>query len=183
MRHCIKSILTVTLLSFAVISSESFALSNFSCGNTRGQLTEQQCAKLRQDLQTYIALITKYFGTGPLVQLAIKVANRDVDRLCPQQPPVDDGNHYSADSPFECKVVDTSGTLSVSLGINNDGTLTNSGSPDRVVCASQFACQNIVSQKYSLLSLSSSSRCADPNDNTVLHLTDEEVQTKINAVP
>lgn len=151
-------------------------------------LTAEQCTKLRSDLDKYIAYVNAWLAAQPLskqrllkpyVDAAIAEAKKYVNKVCPLPP----GNGYSPNSPYACKVVDAAQLAVLNLGLNSSGTPVNDGSATKTICMSSAACQTIVSQKFIVFAQEQISACADPNDLSVQHLTDAELQSKINAIP
>jgi hypothetical protein len=173
MRNCIKSVL---VLSCLVLFSQS-SFSAVTC--TPPKLTAAQCVKVRADFATYKAYVLAKFGNTPTVQKLIAIALADVNKLCPQTF----DNHYSATTQFECSVPEPGGGFFTSLGVDSSLNLTNSLTPFKTACMSQSACLTIVPLKFPVAGASISTRCSDPADQTVLHLTDAEVQAKISALP
>jgi hypothetical protein len=171
MRHCIKTVLVLSLFVFTLqFSSESHAKVK--------QLTAAQCTALRTNLDAYIQFLNKYFGSNPFVQTLIAIAKADVDKLCPLPPPPT-GNGWTADTQNECAVPDGTNSTVVSLGLDSAGNVVNVSNPAKILCISESACNNIVSQRYFVYGPSVTQRCSDPNESSVQHLSDAELQAKM----
>ena len=188
MRQNLKTVLAVSTLIFtmqfslnAVADSDRDESSEVeSCK----ALTPKQCVALRKDLAHYTKLITRFFGNGPVVKNLIKLAQADTDKLCPPAVvPPPPGNGYTPDTINECAVPIVDNSTVVSLGLNASGAIDRSRTPAKILCISASACTNIVSQKFYVYGPSVTARCQDPNDMTVQHLTDAQLQVKITAVP
>ncbi len=166
----------------ALAAAMIFSAVSIASPSTASATGTVNCAKLKVALNTYIALVKKLYGGKPkyaaLLAALIADAKANYNKVCPSTPPFDPSTIY------ECEVLNTAGDAFVSLGLNSSSALDNSGSPAKVVCMSQVACTNIVSSKFFVNNIIASSRCsANPVPSTVQHLTDPEVQTKINAIP
>lgn len=197
MFHFLKSVFTAAIVM-------SFAHS------ANAALSASQCAKLKTELDRFIALseasktaATKAYNRtcpkGPInakctklkadldkfiagVNWAIAEANEIYAKKCPTAPPAWD-NHFSPNSPYECTLADNSNTVVVSLGIDTGLNLVNVPNPFKTVCTTSAGCLSIAAQKFTVLGLTPATKCQDPGDQSVLHLTDAELQTKINAIP
>ena len=170
MRNIFKSLLVFSTILLSV---------HYSPRSSAASLTQAECAKLQSDLQIYEVEIQKYFGTGSIVEKLIALAKADVAKVCPNVY----NNEFSVNSEFECNVVDSTSTTAVSLGVDSSFNLVNLITPFKTACMSATACTSIAAQKFGVFGASQTARCSDPNDQTVYHLTDAQMQTKINAVP
>ncbi len=184
MNACIKMILAATILFSANFASAT--IPNFS---TIQQPTAEQCVKIRADLEDYIAYVNAWLAAQPLkkqkllkpiVNYAISEAKKLVNKLCPA--PTGWDNKFSANSPYACNALDSSSVV-VRLGIDSSLGLVSVAAPFKTVCLSFNACLNIASQKFLVTNAQQTAECADPLNQNVLHLTDAEVQTKVNAIP
>ena len=125
------------------------------------------CVKLRAE---YDALVKKYGASNKLV----KLAKAYLDKVCPAP---------AETRIYECNVLQTA-TLSVPLGLDAGGFLTNSSSPSQIVCSTQSACVNVAAQKFVVTSAVATSRCAANSTATnIVRLDDAAMQTKINQLP
>jgi uncharacterized repeat protein (TIGR01451 family) len=96
----------------------------------------------------------------------------------------DVSNRFTPDTLFEARVLDPSFSAEVSLGIDAQGRLTNVPSKVfKIVALSEQAVLNLVSTQYAISGAVSTTRTTDPDDNTVLHLTDAEVQAALGGEP
>ena len=90
-------------------------------------------------------------------------------------------SYFSTNSSYEAGVVDSTHNFPVSLGIDANGALTNVlNNSFRTAAMSQFAAANIVNSLYTITSPQTSVRAADPGDNTMVHLTDAQVQAVVD---
>lgn len=124
------------------------------------------CVKLK----AAYALLVKKFGVNSKIA---KTAKAYYDKVCPAADP----------TTFECIVRDQFNSANVSLGIDGSGTLINVLFPDRTVCTTQSACLTIASQKFTVISAVTTSRCSAASDPTVIKLDAAQLQTKISALP
>jgi hypothetical protein len=138
----------------------------------------KKCQRLTAEFVAWKDYVLRRHGTTPLVRLAIMAGEQLVKRRCPNTW----DNHYSADTQYECQVLDPSLNI-VPLGVDSSLALINTQPSFKTVCMSAAACLTIVPLKLSIADTAITGRCSDPNDSTVLHLTNEEVQAKIDAVP
>lgn len=175
--------------STLILAAMTLALQSYpqsAAGQTLPQLTQAQCDKLHADLVTYEAFVLAKFGNTRVVRGLIALAEADFKKLCPTvtpPPPPPYDNHFSADTSVECSVLDSTRMAVVSLGVNSAFNLVNVSAPFKTACMTSNACFSLVTQKFSVFSASPTARCSDPVDQTVYHMPDSEVQTKINALP
>ncbi len=172
----------------AILFSANFASATVPSFPTQpGDLTAEQCTKLRSDLDKYIAYVNAWLLAQPkrlqkllkpYVNYSIAKAEKYVDKVCPESS----GNGYSPNSPYNC-IVEDSSFQPIALGLDSNGTFVLTQAREKTVCMSANACNSIVAQKILTFGPQISSACQDPADQTVQHLTDAEVQTKINAIP
>lgn len=184
MKNCLRMITICAIMLSANFASAASAPS-FSSPSSK-KLSAAQCTKLRSDLDKYISAVEAWVNTQPaklrpllskLADFAINEAIKISDKLCPA-PVVD--NHYSPDSPYECPVVDSTGSQIVSVGLTSTLALSNnSANISKTACMSFTACIAIVPQKLATLDPLLSPLCSNPSEASVYHLTDSEVQTKI----
>lgn len=155
---------------------------------TSKKLTTAQCTKLRSDLDKYVDYVNAWLAAQPVklrnflqpyVDAAIASATAYVNKVCPA-PSYD--NHYSVNSPYQCTVYANDFTTLVKLGIDSAEALDNSGSPFKRICTTFNGCV-IASQKFVVDDIAVSAECQDPANQNVRHLTDIEMQTKVNAIP
>ena len=92
-------------------------------------------------------------------------------------------NRYSSDTVYEAKVLDSTFSAEVSLGIDSQGRLTNHfGQMVNTVAMSQDAVLNLVSSAFIVGGAVSTAESSDPDSVFVLHLTDEEVEAAIDWI-
>lgn len=187
MRYCIKTVLALSCLTFAMqfTSSNAFATStpSFSCGTKK--LSDAQCVIVRKALADYIVIVKKLLGANNLIGKAlITLAQKDTDKVCPLPPPPPPGNGWTADTQNECTVLSSDHSTPLALSIDASGNFTDViGAGQTVVCMSASACSSIVSPTFNTFGPTATQRCSDPNDLTVIHYTDAQVQSKIDALP
>jgi hypothetical protein len=89
-------------------------------------------------------------------------------------------NFFSTNSTNEGAIPSAFNITVVSVSIDANGGLSNAINPFRVLGLSENAVNTILSQKYFVYGASPTSRMSDPGDNTVMHLTDAQVQALVN---
>jgi hypothetical protein len=89
-------------------------------------------------------------------------------------------NFFSTNSGFETGVLDSTASGVMSVGVDANGSLTNNYAAVVKTVASSINAENALSQQFSVFSLSSTARAANPADSSVLHLTDAQVQAAVN---
>lgn len=172
MRYGLKSILALFCLTLTM----QFTASNAFAGTKK--LTDAQCVIVRKALAEYIVLVKKILGNSPLANYLITTAQKDTDKVCPLPPPP------PVDTVYECTVLSSDHTVSLPLSLDASGNFTDvAGAGQTVVCMTASACSNIVALKLNTFGPTLSPNCSDPNNTTVVHYTDAQVQIKADALP
>jgi hypothetical protein len=85
-------------------------------------------------------------------------------------------NFFSTNSTNEGAVPSAGNVTVVSVSIDANGGLSNAIAPFRVLGLSEYAVDTILAQRWFVYGASPTFRMSDPGDNSVMHLTDAQVQ-------
>jgi hypothetical protein len=165
-RHFLTS-LTVLFLLFAP---------QLSMKASAAGLTVDQCATAYSNTQKFINTLQSLFASKPWEPTAVADATKIFNALCPNFV------IWPSNTIYECVVQDQPASAQ-SVSLNAAGQVINSSSVGQVICMTQNACTNIVSQRYVVVGNTATARCSSISDHTVVHLTDAQVQAAINATP
>ncbi|NJL26326.1 MAG: hypothetical protein HC902_15035, partial [Calothrix sp. SM1_5_4] len=93
-------------------------------------------------------MLAKY-GDNAKTRKAIAAAEKVVKKACPKADLSD--NQFSTNSPYECIILDPTGTSLVTLTLDSSLNILGDGSGSKAACVSENACINLVTQRYQVM--------------------------------